>query len=153
MGDWSKVLDRFGGSLPLRIGMLVAGTLGILLVFNIAYWQAFHFIRDNNDKAERRQVTAAIYLWPFLFYAVVFTLLGLRSPIGVANSLIIGGISNTFGMIAFFWGYMFVAHMVKPRKENVYDFSPCAEKKPGLWLFAAAVLVFDAFILCPGIML
>ena len=151
MGDWSKVLERFGGSVPLRIGLLVVGTVGFLLTFYIAYRQAFHFIRDNEDKAERRQVTAAIYLFPYLFNAVVITLLGLRSPLGAENALVIGGIVNIFGMIPFFWGYMFVAHMVKPRKDNVWYFSPCAEKKIGLWIFALALLVFDALILCPGI--
>ena len=53
-------------------------------------------------------------------------------------------------MIGFFWGYMFVAHMVKPRKQNVYYFSPCAEKKIVLWIVAAALLAFDALFLCPG---
>ena len=57
---------------------------------------------------------------------------------------------NIFGMIGFFWGYMFVAHMVKPRKQNVYYFSPCAEKKIVLWIVAAALLAFDALFLCPG---
>jgi hypothetical protein len=54
-------------------------------------------------------------------------------------------------MIGFFWGYMFVAHMVKPRKDNVYYFSICDEKKPVLWIAAIAVILFDAFVLCPGI--
>ena len=46
---------------------------------------------------------------------------------------------------------MFTAHIVKPRKQNVYYFSPCAEKKIVLWVISAAVLAFDAFVLCPGI--
>lgn len=151
MGDWSKVLDRFGGSGALRAGLLLVGSAGILFTFYIAYREAFHFIRHNGDKAERGRVTAAIYLYPFILNAVALTLLGLRSPIGAINSLIIGGISNTFGMIAFFWGYMFVTHLVKPLKENIFYFSPCAEKKAGLWIAAAALLVFDALVLCPGI--
>ena len=153
-GDWCKVLENFNGSIALRIGMLVVGSIGILLVFYIAYRQAFHFISDNNDKKERGKVVSAIYLFPYLFNAVVFTLVELRGPVArqsMASFLVISPIINIFGMIAFFWGYMFVAHMVKPRKDNVYYFSPCAEKKPVLWIAAVAVILFDAFILCPGI--
>lgn len=151
MGDWSKVLERFGGSLTLRVGMLAVGSLGILFVFSLAYWEAFRFIRASEDRAERRAVASAIYLWPYLFQGVALTLLGLVSPLGTVDSLVIHGITNFFGMIAFFWGYMFVAHLVKPPKAQLFYFSPCAEKRLGLWLAAAALLAFDAFILCPGI--
>ena len=154
-GDWAKVFENFGGNMALRITMLIIGCLGILFVFYIAYRQAFHFISDNNDKKERNRVASAIYLFPYLFNAVVFTLVELRGPVAqknISNFLIISPIINVFGMIGFFWGYMFVAHMVKPRKQNVYYFSPCAEKKPVLWIIALAVIAFDAFVLCPGIM-
>lgn len=155
MGDWSKVLDRFDGSIALRVGMLVVGSAGILFVFYLAYREAFHFIRDNNGKAERRLTASALYLYPFILSAVVLTLLGLLSPltgeIGTVNALIFGAITNIFGMITFFWGYMFVAVMVKPRKENVYYFSLCSQRKLVLWIIAAALLVFDVFVLCPGI--
>ena len=153
-GDWAKVYENFGGNTTLRIIMLIIGCLGILFVFYIAYRQAFHFISDNNDKKERNRVASAIYLFPYLFNAVVFTLVELNGPVAKANIasfLIISPIINIFGMIGFFWGYMFVAHMVKPRKENVYYFSPCAEKKPILWIAALSVIAFDAFVLCPGI--
>ena len=83
----------------------------------------------------------------------MFTLVELRGPVARASMesfLIISPIINIFGMIGFFWGYMFVAHMVKPRKDNVYYFSPCAEKKIVLWIVAAALLAFDALFLCPG---
>ena len=91
--------------------------------------------------------------FPYLFNAVVFTLVEMNGPVArknMADFLIISPIINIFGMIGFFWGYMFVAHMVKPPKKNVYYFSPCAEKKPVLWIAALAVLAFDAFLLCPG---
>ena len=154
LGDWAKVLENFNGSIALRIGMLVVGCLGILLVFYIAYRQAFHFISDNNDKKERNRVASAIYLFPYLVNAVVFTLVEMRGPVAQENMgdfLIISPLINIFGMIGFFWGYMFVAHIVKPRKDNVYYFSPCAERKIALWIIALAVLLFDAFVLCPGI--
>ena len=152
-GDWAKVFENFDGNLALRITMLIIGCIGILFVFFIAYRQAFHFIRDNNDKKERNRVASAIYLFPYLVNAVVFTLVELNGPVAKDNInsfLIISPIINIFGMIGFFWGYMFVAHMVKPRKQNVYYFSPCAEKKLVLWIFAAALLAFDALFLCPG---
>ncbi len=154
LGDWAKVLQRFDGSNVLRVGLLIVGSLGILFVFFIAYRQAFHFISDNNDKKERNRVASAIYLFPYLFNAVAFTLVELNSPIAKDNIqafLVISPIINVFGMIGFFWGYMFTAHMVKPRKQNVYYFSPCAEKKIVLWIVSAAVLAFDAIVLCPGI--
>ena len=153
-GDWAKVFENFGGNMALRITMLIIGCLGILFVFYIAYRQAFHFIKDNNDKKERNRVVLAIYLIPYLVNAVVFTRVELRGPVAqesLESFLIISPIINIFGMIGFFWGYMFVAHMVKPRKDNVYYVSPCAEKKIALWIIAAAVLLFDAFVLCPGI--
>lgn len=153
-GDWAKVYENFGGNLTLRIVMLIIGCIGILLVFYIAYRQAFHFISNNNDKKERSRVASAIYLFPYLLNAVVFTLVELNGPVAkdnIESFLIISPIINIFGMIGFFWGYMFVAHMVKPRKENVYYFSPCAEKKPVLWIAALAIVAFDAFVLCPGI--
>lgn len=154
LGDWAKVLENFNGNIVLRIAMLVVGCLGILFVFYIAYRQAFHFISDNNDKKERNSVASAIYLFPYLCNAVLFTLVELRGPVAnenLGNFLIISPLINFFGMIGFFWGYMFVAHMVKPRKDNVYYFSPCAEKKVVLWIAALAVIAFDAFVLCPGI--
>ncbi|MBQ7505029.1 MAG: hypothetical protein IJT79_06920 [Ruminococcus sp.] len=155
MGDWCKVLDRFDGSIALRIGMLVVGSAGILLTFYIAYRQAYHFIKNNNDKKERNTVASALYLFPFILFSVVYTLLGLVSPlaaeIGAVNSLIFGAITNVFGMITFFWGYMFTAIMVKPMKKSIYYFSPCADKKIILWIGAAALLLFDVFVLCPGI--
>ena len=154
LGDWAKVLENFNGNIVLRIAMLVVGCLGILFVFYIAYRQAFHFISDNNDKKERNSVASAIYLFPYLCNAVLFTLVELRGPVAnenLGNFLIISPLINFFGMIGFFWGYMFVAHMVKPRKQNVYYFSPCAEKKVVLWIAALAVIAFDAFVLCPGI--
>lgn len=154
LGDWAKVLENFNGSIVLRIAMLVVGSLGILFVFYIAWRQAYHFISDNNDKKERNSVASALYLFPYLCNAVVFTLVEMRGPVARENMgdfLIISPLINFFGMIGFFWGYMFVAHMVKPRKDNVYYFSLCAEKKIVLWVIAAAVLLFDAFILCPGI--
>ena len=153
-GDWAKVFENFDGNIVLRITMLIIGCIGILLVFYIAYRQAFHFIKDNNDKKERNRVALAIYLIPYLVNSVVFTLVEMRGPVAQASMesfLIISPLINIFGMIGFFWGYMFVAHMVKPRKDNVYYFSPCAEKKIVLWIIAAAVLLFDAFVLCPGI--
>ena len=153
-GDWAKVYENFGGNDALRITMLIIGCLGILFVFYIAYRQAFHFISDNNDKKERNRVAMAIYLLPYLLNAVVFTLVELTGPVArksMESFLIISPIINIFGMIGFFWGYMFVAHMVKPRKQNVYYFSPCSEKKIPLWIIAAAVLLFDVFVLCPGI--
>lgn len=153
-GDWAKVYENFGGNTALRITMLIIGCIGILFVFYIAYRQAFHFISDNNDKRERNRVAMAIYLIPYLVNAVVFTLVELSGPVAqksMSDFLIISPIINIFGMIGFFWGYMFVAHMVKPRKDNVYYFSPCSEKKPVLWIAALAVVAFDAFILCPGI--
>ena len=134
--------------------MLAFGSLGILFVFYIAYRQAFHFISDNNDKKERSRVASAIYLFPYLCNAVLFTLLEISSPVAkqsMSAFLVISPIINIFGMIGFFWGYMFVAHMVKPRKDNVYYFSPCSEKKVVLWIAALAVIAFDAFVLCPGI--
>ncbi|MBQ3331361.1 MAG: hypothetical protein IJG87_09320 [Ruminococcus sp.] len=154
LGDWAKVLENFNGNIILRIAMLVVGCMGILFVFYIAWRQAYHFISDNNDKKERSRVASALYLFPYLCNAVVFTLVELRGPIAQDNMgsfLIISPIINVFGMIGFFWGYMFVAHMVKPRKDNVYYFSLCAERKIVLWVIAAAVLLFDAFVLCPGI--
>ena len=154
LGDWAKVLQNFDGSLALRIGMLVVGSLGILFVFYVAWRQAYHFISDNNNKRERNRVASAIYLFPYLANAVVFTLVELRGPIAaesMGNFLIISPIINIFGMIGFFWGYMFVAHMVKPRRDNVFCFSPCAAKQPVLWIAAIAVIVFDVFVLCPGI--
>lgn len=151
MGDWSKVLERFGGSVPLRIGMLAVGSFGYLLAFSIVFYEAYHFIGDNNDRAERRRVTASLYLVPYIVHAVVYTLLNLSSPIGVMNALIISGVINVFGYIAFFWGHMFVAHMIKPLKTSIYYFSPCGEKKPVLWVIALALVLIDAFILCPGI--
>ena len=154
LGDWAKVLENFNGNLALRIGMLVVGSLGILFVFFIAYRQAFHFISDNNDKKERNRVASALYLFPYLCNAVVFTLTELNSPVAkqsMAAFLVICPIINVFGMIGFFWGYMFVAHMVKPRKDNVYYFSICSQKKVALWIVALAVIAFDAFVLCPGI--
>ena len=154
LGDWAKVLENFDGNIALRIGMLVVGALGILFVFYIAYRQAFHFIKDNNDKKERNQVASALYLIPYIVNAVVFTLVELNSPvakISLSHFLVICPIINIFGMIGFFWGYMFVAHLVKPRKDNVYYFSLCDEKKIWLWVIALLVLAFDAFILCPGI--
>lgn len=153
-GDWAKVFENFDGNMALRITMLIIGCLGILFVFYIAYRQAFHFISDNNDKKERNRVASAIYLFPYLLNAVVFTLVELRGPVAQDNInsfLIISPIINVFGMIGFFWGYMFVAHMVKPRKQNVYYFSPCAEMKPVLWIIALAIIAFDALVLCPGI--
>ena len=153
-GDWAEVYENFNGNMALRITMLIIGCLGILFVFYIAYRQAFHFISDNNDKKERNRVASAIYLFPYLLNAVVFTLVELRGPVAQASMesfLIISPIINIFGMIGFFWGYMFVAHMVKPRKDNVYYFSPCAQKKVALWIAALAVVAFDAFVLCPGI--
>lgn len=153
-GDWAEVYENFDGNMALRITMLIIGCLGILFVFYIAYRQAFHFISDNNDKKERNRVASAIYLFPYLANAVIFTLVELRGPVAqksMESFLIISPLINIFGMIGFFWGYMFVAHMVKPRKQNVYYFSPCAEKKVALWIVAAAVLAFDAFVLCPGI--
>ena len=153
-GDWAKVFENFDGNMALRITMLIIGCLGILFVFYIAYRQAFHFISDNNDKKERNRVASAIYLFPYLLNAVVFTLVELRGPVAqnnISSFLIISPIINVFGMIGFFWGYMFVAHMVKPRKQNVYYFSPCAEMKPVLWIIALAIIAFDALVLCPGI--
>ena len=151
MGDWSKVLEHFGGNIWLRIGLLIVGTLGYLLAFSIVYYEAHHFIADSGDKIERRQVTGALYLIPYLVHAVLYTLLNLTSPIGVMNALIISGVMNVFGYIVFLWGYLFVAHMVKPPKESIYYFSPCAEKKPVLWAVAAALVLLDALVLCPGI--
>ena len=154
LGDWAKVLENFDGNIFLRIGMLTVGAIGILMVFYIAYRQAFHFISDNNDKKERNRVASALYLFPYLFNAVVFTLLELRGPVAresLSAFLVISPIINLFGMIGFFWGYMFVAHMVKPRKDNVYYFSLCAKKKPVLWIIALLVIAFDFFVLCPGI--
>ena len=153
-GDWAAVYQNFGGNMAFRIIMLIIGCIGILFVFYIAYRQAFHFISDNNDKKERNKVAMAIYLIPYLVNAVVFTLVETRGPVAQASMesfLIISPIINIFGMIGFFWGYLFVAHVVKPRKENVYYFSPCCEKKVVLWIAALAVLAFDAFVLCPGI--
>ena len=153
-GDWAKVLENFNGNIVLRIAMLVVGSLGVLFVFYIAWRQAYHFISDNNDKKERSRVASALYLFPYLCNAVVFTLVELRGPVARASMesfLIISPIINIFGMIGFFWGYMFVAHMVKPRKDNVYYFSICDEKKIILWVIALAVIAFDAFVLCPGI--
>ena len=153
-GDWAKVLENFNGNIVLRIAMLIVGSLGILFVFYIAWRQAYHFISNNNDKKERNRVASALYLFPYLCSAVVFTLVELRGPVARASTesfLIISPIINIFGMIGFFWGYMFVAHMVKPRKDNVYYFSICDEKKPVLWIAAVAVILFDAFVLCPGI--
>ena len=153
-GDWAKVLENFNGNIVLRIAMLVVGSLGVLFVFYIAWRQAYHFISDNNDKKERSRVVSALYLFPYLCNAVVLTLVELRGPVARASMesfLIISPIINIFGMIGFFWGYMFVAHIVKPRKDNVYYFSICDEKKPVLWIAAIAVILFDAFVLCPGI--
>lgn len=113
-GDWAKVFENFDGNLALRITMLIIGCIGILFVFFIAYHQAFHFISDNNDKKERNRVALAIYLFPYLVNAVVFTLVELRGPVAQDNInsfLIISPIINIFGMIGFFWGYMFVAHI------------------------------------------
>ena len=153
LGDWAKVLKNFDGNTILRVGMLTVGSLGILFVFYIAYKEAYHFISDNNDKKERGRVSSALYLFPFLFNAVVFSLAELRGPVAqddMGAYIVISPIINTFGMIGFFWGYMFVTHMVKPMKKNVYYFSPCAEMKLPLYIIALAVLAFDVFFLCPG---
>lgn len=154
LGDWAKVLENFNGNLILRIAMLVVGCLGILFVFYIAWRQAYHFISDNTDKKERNRVASALYLFPYLFNAVIFTLVEMRGPVAkesLGNFLIISPLINFFGMIGFFWGYMFVAHLVKPRKDNVYYCSIYAGKAVLLWVIALAVLAFDLFVLCPGI--
>ena len=154
LGDWAKVLENFDGNIFLRIGMLVIGSLGILFVFYLAWRQAYHFISDNNDKKERNKVASALYLFPYLCNAVVFTLVELNSPVAKADIgafLVISPIINVFGMIGFFWGYMFVAHIVKPRRDNVFYFPLCSEKKIVLWIVALALILLDAFVLCPGI--
>ena len=151
MGDWGKVIYLFNGSAALRIVLFILGMIGYLLALSVAYLEAYHFISDSSDKAERRQVASAIYLIPYIFNVVVYTLLNLTSPIGIMNAIIISGILNLFGYLAFLWGYLFVGHMVKPPKESIYYFSPCAEKKPVLWIVALALVLIDAFILCPGI--
>lgn len=150
MGDWSKVLDRFDGSLALRLGMLVVGSAGYLLALYLAYREVYHFIEHNEDKAERGRVTSALYLWPYLFNAVVFTVVNLFSPLPPLISLVISGTINLFGYFPLFIGWLYVGKLLKPMKRNIYYFSPCAEAKPILWVVAAAVLAFDVFVLCPG---
>jgi hypothetical protein len=153
MGDWSKVLDAFDGNIALRIAIIVVGTVGYLFALYLAYHEAYHFIEHNEDKAERMRVTSALFLWPYLFNAVVFTGLTLLSPLGALNSLIISGCLNFFGCFPLMIGFLYAGVLLKPMKRNIYYFSPCAEKKPVLWAAAVAVLAFDAFILCPGIYL
>ena len=153
MGDWSKVLDVFEGNLVLRICMIVVGCVGYLFALYLAYHEAYHFIEHNEDKAERKRVTSALYLWPYLFNAVVFTGLTLLSPLGALDSLFISGTLNLFGYFPFMIGFLYAGLLLKPMKRNIYYFSPCAEKKPVLWAASVAVLVFDALILCPGIYL
>ena len=153
MGDWSKVLDSFDGSIALRITLIVVGTAGYLFALYLAYHEAYHFIEHNEDKAERTRVTSALYLWPYLFNAVVFTGLTLLSPLGALDSLFISGTLNLFGYFPLMIGFLYAGLLLKPMKRNIYSFSPCAEKKPVLWAASVAVFVFDALILCPGIYL
>lgn len=151
MGDWSKVLDNFGGSPVLRVCMLVVGSAGYLFALYLAYYEAYHFIEHNEDKDERVRVTSALYLWPYLFNAVVFTLLTLFSPLGALDSLIISGTLNLFGYFPLMIGYLYAGRLLKPMKKSIYYFSPCSEEKPVLWVAALVVLALDAFVLCPGI--
>ena len=151
MGDWSKVLDNFDGSLPLRIGMLVVGSVGWLFALYLVYREAYHFIEHNDDQRERMQVASALYLWPYLFNAVVMTLINLNSPLEPLQSLLISGILNLFGYFPLFIGGLYVGKLLKPMKQSIYYFSPCAEPKALLWVAAVAAFIFDALALCPGI--
>lgn len=151
MGDWSKVLDNFDGNPGLRIGMLVVGSAGYLFALYLAYHEVYHFIEHNEDKPERMRVTSAIYLWPYLFNAVVFTALTLLSPLGALDSLIISGVLNLFGYFPLMIGFLYAGFVLKPMKKNIFYFSPCAKREPLLWVVALVVLALDAFVVCPGI--
>lgn len=61
LGDWAKVIGRFGGSGALRVTLVVLGCIGILLTFYIAFYEAYHFIGDNNNRPERRMVSSTLY--------------------------------------------------------------------------------------------
>lgn len=151
MGDWSKVLDRFDGSLSLRVAMLCVGSAGYLFALYLAYHEAYRFIEHNDDKDERVRVTSALYLWPYLFNAVVFTAANLISPLPPVVALVVSGSINLFGYFPLMIGYLYAGRLLKPMKRSIFCFSPCSDAKPILWVAALVVLAFDVFVLCPGI--
>ena len=156
MGDWGNVFACFedapGFVIGMRITLTVLGVLGYLFIFFILNHLSYFFIKDPADEKQRFYTAVRLHLPMFIVPFVMACLVMIPSPM-IKEGAVTYAETLFWNMawIAFFWGFMFTWKMVKPPKKSrwLYDLA----KKPlyGIWIAAAAVSLFDLFVLGPGI--
>ena len=114
----------------------------------MSYW----FIEDPSDRSERFYVAFRLHMLPLIFGAVVGIIVSLMSPAIASGELTLAtSLLYNLMWITFFWGFMFTWKMVKPPKKSRWLYDLPEEPLYAFWIAAAAVSLFDIFVLGPGI--
>lgn len=155
-GDWGNVFSYFpddsGLVAVMRIVLSVLGCSGILVLMFLLNHLSYHFIENNSDKADRRNVAFKLHLTVFVSGVIIGTICSLMSP-AVKSGYLSLGVCMLFNLmwIPFFWAWLYTWFMVKPPKKS--RFKSKLPEKPNyvLWVSAIALILIDIFVFGPGI--
>lgn len=156
MGDWGNVFACFedapGFVTGMRITLTVLGVLGYLFIFFILNHLSYFYIKDPANEKQRFYTAVRLHLPMFIVPFVMACLVMIPSPM-IKEGAVTYAETLFWNMawIAFFWGFMFTWKMVKPPKKSRWLYDLPKEPLYGIWIAAAAVSLFDLFVLGPGI--
>ncbi|MBD3399010.1 MAG: hypothetical protein GF399_01600 [Candidatus Coatesbacteria bacterium] len=142
-GDMAVVLEYLGGSWLWRGLFILLGAGGWIWTF---FWLAGRvqgLTPAVGDKTQRLRVALPLLLTPYLVIGVLFTILAVFHPLGIAAGVIMVGFHYLLGCSGLLWAFFQAVHWREPRADE----RPTVELPRRLrwgWLAAAALVTVTA---------
>ena len=151
VGDWKSILTMLGGSLYLRIPLILIGGGGVLFTFFLMAKNILVFCENRESKQERFKTAFPVLLMPYIVYGILYLVLSLWHPIGFPEGLLVIFFQFVFGFSGFLWAFFLSVYWLKPNlKDKRYFGLP--EKLSFWWMaFTVGVLVFEIAYLLPTV--
>jgi hypothetical protein len=151
VGDWKSILTMLGGSLYLRIPLILIGGGGVLFTF---FWMAKNilvFCENRESKQERFKTAFPVLLMPYIVYGILYLVLSLWHPIGFPDGLLVIFFQFVFGFSGFLWAFFLSVYWLKPNLRDQRYFCLPVKLSFGWMAFAIAILVFEIAYLLPTV--
>lgn len=151
VGDWKSILTMLGGSLYLRIPLILIGGGGVLFTF---FWMAKNilvFCENRESKQERFKAAFPVLLMPYIVYGILYLVLSVWHPIGFPEGLLVIFFQFVFGFSGFLWAFFLSVYWLKPNTRDKRYYSLPMKLNFSWMAFATAILVFEIAYLLPTV--
>ena len=158
VGDWGNVFASFAGdpgfATTLQIILAILGAAGVVGIFFILNYMSYYFIKDKDDKIERRNVAFKLHMSMLILGVIIGLICSAISPMNTTGELNLGlGLLFNMMWIPFFWAFMFTWVMVRPPKKSRFLYHLPEKLNTPLLVVGIILIAIDIFWFGPGIKL